>query len=87
MDETMKLILESLQLLLVQEREQNVAELMLHRNQLTRQNHTRVIEEVDVKLATIDEILNPPEAEDEGDCEEGDQGEPEANQGQGEDTE
>lgn len=69
MEKQTKLILESLQLLLVQERERHEHELKLHRHPLTRQNHVRVMNEVDIKLAEIDAILNPLEVEDEGESE------------------
>lgn len=82
MDDMQKLIFESLNLLLFQERTRSEQELQEHRHPLIRQKHEIVIEAINAKLEPIFALLNPPEEEtDESGNSSEDQNAPEQDQG------
>ncbi len=64
MDETQKLILESLQLLLETEAERRTDELKEHRHPLVTQHNESIRYSTETKLLAIEALLNPPEVED-----------------------
>ena len=63
MSNTMRLIFESIMLLLDAEEERCVAELREHRHTLTRQAHLNQIDRITLLQQAIDGLLNPPEEE------------------------
>ena len=63
MSNTMKLILESLNTLLLCERNRSQAELKEHRHPLVKQEHELLIAVANHQMRQIDNLLNPPEEE------------------------